>query len=480
MEEKYDVIVVGAGHAGCEAAIAASQLNCRVLLITLNLDSIAVLSGSSSLGEVKKNGLLKEIDALGGRMAENVSETYIYSWKTSLEKDLKKKSEHVLVDKREYHLKMKCFLEKQKNISLKQDVVTGLITDGGCVAGVRTKFSGEFFGESVIVSSGTFLRGVVRVGPASFSAGRNGEVSPEELSREFLGLGFKVGRFKVKSAPFIDSSTIDKKKLEVWRSNGKLSGISILNEPGREEQLACYIVSINPETYISIEKNVNGVLGSLGMDERWGSLAKEEVKQLKENSNYPVVLQPIGKRGMEMYVRGLLTCLPEEVQVEMIRTLEGLESAQLTRPGYAVEYDFVFPTQLKPTLETKAVKGLFLAGQVIGTTGYEEAAALGLMAGINAALKVKNKPPLILDRSEAYIGVLVDDLVTKELSEPYRMYTLMAAVPAGRQEYRLLLRSDNADLRLSHIGHRLGLISGERMKRVEAKRKKLVRNDEEN
>jgi len=473
MEEKYDIIVVGAGHAGCEAAIAASQLNCRVLLITLNLDSIAMLSGSSSIGEVKKNGFLKEIDVLGGRMAENVSETYIYSRKASLANDPKNKREQVLVDKREYHLKMKYFLEKQKNISLKQDVVTGLITDGDCVVGIRTKFSGDFFGESVIISSGTFLRGVVCVGPASFSAGRNGEVSPAELSREFLGLGFKMGRFKVKSAPFINGNTIDKKKFEVWRSNGKLPGISALNEPDWEEQLACYIVNIDPETYISIERNVNSVVDSLGMDERWVSLAKEEVKQLKENSNYPVVLQPIGRHGMEMYVRGLLTCLPEEVQIEMIRTFEGLESAQLTRPGYAVEYDFVFPTQLKPTLETKAVKGLFMAGQVIGTTGYEEAAALGLMAGINAALKVKNKTPLILARSEAYIGVLIDDLVTKELSEPYRMYTSMA-------EYRLLLRSDNADLRLSHIGHKLGLISDERMKRVEDKRKKLVKNDEEN
>jgi len=429
VDKRYDVIVIGAGHAGCEAALAASRRGCRVLLITLNLDSIAILAGSTSFGGPKEGRLLLEIDKLGGRMPVNISKTLIFSNENSLTGSFKDGTKIILVDKREYHLEMKRFLESEPGISLLQDVAVGLLMRENRVAGVAGEFCGNIFSDNVIITTGTFLKGTVFTGTSSFLAGRAGEIASEALAQQLLDLEFRLGRLKVGSGPCIDGETINKDKVRAQSPGEKQDSFSTRSKPEERRRRNCYIINPGPQTYALIKEMISWEISrrastSLPKDQQQqGCLAGWGDLWLGEKANHQVILEPVGQRTVEMYMHGLTTSLPEENQRALIRTMEGLENAKIMRPGYAVEYDYIPPTQLKLTLETKAVEGLFMAGQVIGTTGYEEAAALGLMAGINAALKVKRKPPFILDRSEAYMGVLVDDLVTKDLSEPYRMYT---------------------------------------------------------
>ncbi|MDO8886389.1 FAD-dependent oxidoreductase, partial [Candidatus Oleimmundimicrobium sp.] len=371
MKKKYDIMVVGAGHAGCEAACAAAKMGCEVLLITLNLDSIAILSGSSLFGGPGGAQLLWEIDALGGQTAIRADETSLYHRKSSNSDSYNDRAAVAVVNKREYHLKTKYFLENQKNIFLKQDMVTGLILEKDHVIGIRTKFSGDFFAGNVVIAGGTFLRGTTSMGPALFSAGRNGEISSNELSSELLKLGFKLGRHKVKSAPLIDSNTINKKKVDIQESDNGTSGFSVWSKPCQKKQLNCYITRAGYRAADLVLKNKNSPADALGLEKFLGDYpATEGAVRFDGKPDCTVVIQPVGQHAVEVFVCGLSMDMSEDAQLEIVREVEGLEKAEIMRPGYAVEYDFVVPAQLKPTLETKTIDGLFMAGQVIGTTGY--------------------------------------------------------------------------------------------------------------
>lgn len=480
----YDVIVIGGGHAGCEAALAAARVGSRTLLLTMNLDTVALMPCNPSIGGPAKGHLVREIDALGGEMARNIDKTFIQIRILNVGKGPAVQALRAQADKKQYGLAMRKTLEQQDGLDIKQALVEALILKGR-VLEVKTNLGGVYKGRTVVLTTGTSLAGRIIVGEVSFSGGRAGEYAAIGLSQSLRALGLTLGRLKTGTPPRLDARTIDFSKTVIQPGSQVPLHFSFrANETSRmfpppnpiypqaqpsswRPQLPCYLVYTNSKTHEVIRSNLHraplftGLIHGVGP--RYCPSIEDKVVRFADKPSHGLFLEPEGWETNEVYVQGANTSLPEDVQLAMLRTIPALERAEMIRVGYAIEYDYVPPSQIRASLESKLIPGLFLAGQINGTSGYEEAAGQGLIAGINAALKVQGKPPLILHRDQAYIGVMIDDLVTRELNEPYRLFT-------SRAEYRLLLRQDNADLRLTPLGYELGLISRERYKAVERKR----------
>ncbi len=466
----YDVIVVGGGHAGCEAALAAARMGCQTLLLTMNLDTIGLMSCNPAIGGLAKGQLVKEIDALGGEMAKATDQCAIQFRRLNSSKGPAVRSSRAQADRQAYRLYMKSVVENQKCLSLKQAEIEQVMVKQGAVQGVKTNTGQEFLGSTVIITPGTFLNGLIHIGLQSFPGGRIGDFPSIGLAKSLKHLGFWLGRFKTGTTPRLDGNSIDFSKLKPQNGDEPSFPFSFSTREIKQAQVPCYITYTNPKTHQIIRSGLDrsplytGVIEGTGV--RYCPSIEDKVMKFLGKDKHQIFLEPEGLNTVEFYPNGLSTSLPLDIQLKMLRSIEGLERVEIMRPGYGIEHDYVDPTQLKPTLETKLIRCLYFAGQINGTTGYEEAAAQGLMAGINAALQVLGREALILKRSEAYIGVLVDDLVTKGTKEPYRMFT-------SRAEHRLILREDNADLRLVEKGYQVGIVSEERYEKFKAKKEAI-------
>ena len=467
---EYEVIVIGAGHAGCEAALATSRMGLKTLICTISLDSIAMMPCNPNIGGTAKGHLVREIDALGGEMGINIDNTFIQSRMLNLSKGPAVHSLRAQADKKKYQSRMKSVLENQENLQVRQLEVTELQVEDGKVVGVITKNGGIFKCKAVILTTGTYLRSRVIIGDVSYNSGPNGLLASNELSQSLIDLGVSLRRFKTGTPARINMRTVDFSKMIEQPGDNKIVPFSFMSGNIDRKQVSCWLTYTNSETHRIIEENIsrspmyNGTIKGVGP--RYCPSIEDKVIRFKEKPRHQIFIEPEGEDTLEMYVGGMSSSLPEDVQIEMLRTLDGLENVEIMRTAYAIEYDSIDPTQLNPTLEFKNIKGLYGAGQLNGSSGYEEAAAQGIVAGINAALKIQGKESLILTRSDAYIGVLIDDLVTKGTNEPYRMMT-------SRAEYRLLLRQDNADFRLTEMGYKVGLVTEERYGRYLQRKKDI-------
>jgi tRNA uridine 5-carboxymethylaminomethyl modification enzyme len=471
--KKYDIIVVGAGHAGCEAALAAARMGCCVLLFAIDLDKVASMPCSPSIGGMAKGQLVKEIDALGGEMAKITDKTAIQYRTLNTKKGPAVHSSRTQNDKILYHMAMKAVIEQQPNLDLKQTMVERLVLEDNRIVGVEDQTSFRYPADAVILATGTFLSGLVHIGFNSFKAGRAGEFASYGLASQLKDLGFKLGRMKTGTPPRLKKSSIDFNSFTPHGAEEQPVPFSFFTDKITLPQIPSFIGHTNEKSHNIIQENLkrSALYGGIikGVSARYCPSFEDKIVRFPEKERHQIILEPEGLDTHEIYASGLGNSMPMEIQIQFVRSIKGLESAEIMRPAYAIEYDYVNPVQLKPTLETKLISGLFMGGQINGTSGYEEAAAQGIWSGINAACKIQKRPPFILDRSQAYMAVMVDDLVTRGTREPYRMFT-------SRAEYRLMLREDNADIRLMEIGHEIGLINHDAIKDVQ-ERKKQISNE---
>jgi tRNA uridine 5-carboxymethylaminomethyl modification enzyme len=463
----YDVIVIGAGHAGCEAGLAAARIGAKTLMITINLDMVAFMPCNPSVGGPAKGIVVREIDALGGEMGRNIDKTYIQMRMLNTGKGPAVRALRAQADKFAYQHEMKKTIEEEENMTLIQGMVEQLIVEDGVCTGVITKTGAVYHAKTVVITTGTFLRGEIIIGDLKYSSGPNNQQPSIKLSEHLEALGFDLVRFKTGTPPRVNSHTIDYSKTEIQPGDDTPRAFSYETTKYITDQLPCWLTYTNEETHQIIDQNLHrspmfsGMIKGTGP--RYCPSIEDKVVRFNDKPRHQIFLEPEGRHTQEVYVQGLSTSLPEDVQQQILKSISGLENVQMMRSGYAIEYDAIVPTQLWPTLETKVVKNLYTAGQINGTSGYEEAAGQGLMAGINAGLNALGRDQLVLSRSDAYIGVLIDDLITKGTNEPYRLLT-------SRAEYRLLLRHDNADLRLTEIGRQIGMIRDDRYERFLAKK----------
>jgi len=469
---EYDIIVVGGGHAGAEAASAAANMGSRTLLVTMNLQAIGQMSCNPAMGGIAKGQIVREIDALGGMSGIVTDKTMIQFKMLNLSKGPAMWSPRAQSDRMRFAEEWRLVLEENPNVDFFQDMVNGLLIEENKVVGVKTGMGMNVRAKAVILTNGTFLNGLIHVGEKQFGGGRMGEKAATGITEQLVSLGFESGRMKTGTPPRVDGRSLDFSKMEEQRGDDNPQKFSFTDTPKLTSQRSCWITYTNPETHDLLREGFdrspmfNGAIQSTGP--RYCPSIEDKINRFAERERHQIFAEPEGWKTIEYYVNGFSTSLPDDVQAKALRSVPGFENAKIFRPGYAIEYDYFPPTQLMHTLETKLVENLFFAGQINGTTGYEEAASQGLMAGINAHLKINEKEPFILKRNEAYIGVLVDDLITKGTEEPYRMFT-------SRAEYRILLRQDNADERLTPLSHKMGLASEERLRKMESKYEKAAR-----